>query len=716
MIDLSTIKHHPVIDEIAAVICNKTQNIDRGFYDVEVAYFLGKMAASMRVCLVTKDRGEIPVNIYALALATSGSGKGYSVAIMENEFLSGFKTRFMNETFPVISEDNLWKIAIERAARDGSDEQKEKEKLDREFKDAGALAFTFDSGTPAAVKQMRQKLLLANSGSINLQIDEIGSNLVGSTDILNVFLELYDQGIVKQKLTKNTKENVRSEELDGKTPTNMLLFGTPTKLLDGGQTEDHFYSFLETGYARRCLFGVGQKVGTGHGLTPDEIFKRLTDPANDAITQRWANHFSNLADPNRFGWKITVDDAVAIELIRYKVHCEKLANALPENEEILKSEISHRYYKCLKLAGAFAFIDESMELELDHLYQAMKLVEQSGDCFKNILRREKAYAKLARFLAGTGTEQTHADLHEQLPFYKSSITARNEMMSMAMAWGYKNHIIIKKTFSDGIEFFTGETLEETDLDRLTISHSNHMAFNYLNEHAPWSELHRLVTIKDYHWVNHHLKGGHRTAENVQPGFNLLVLDVDEGTPLAFAQELMADYTFMTYTTKRHQTEDYGDRFRLIMPINYRLMLDGDEYKEFMQNIVNWLPFKIDETANQRERKWLSNDQALIHYNDGAILDVLKFVPKTSKNEQFNKDFQSVANMDNLERWFAERMSSGNRNNTLLKFALALVDAGLTYIEIEGRVLNLNKQIQNPLTEDEIRNTVLITVAQKITTP
>ena len=156
-----------------------------------------------------------------------------------------------------------------------------------------------------------------------------------------------------------------------------------------------------------------------------------------------------------------------------------------------------------KLAGAFAFIDESMELELDHLYQAMKLVEQSGDCFKNILRREKAYAKLARYLAGTGTEQTHADMHEQLPFYKSSITARNEMMSMAMAWGYKNHIIIKKTFSDGIEFFTGETLEETDLDKLTISHSNHMAFNYLNEHAPFSELHRLVSIKDYHWVNHH---------------------------------------------------------------------------------------------------------------------------------------------------------------------------------------------------------------------
>lgn len=712
MIDFSTIKHHPAIDEIVAVICNKTQNVDRGFYDVEVAYFLGKMAASMRVNLVTKDRGEIPVNIYALALATSGSGKGYSVAIMENEFLAGFKTRFMNETFPVIAEDNLWKIAMERAVRDGGDEQKEKEKLDREFKDAGALAFTFDSGTPAAVKQMRQKLLLANCGSINLQIDEIGSNLVGSTDILNVFLELYDQGIVKQKLTKNTKENQRSEEIDGKTPTNMLLFGTPTKLLDGGQTEDHFYSFLETGYARRCLFGVGQKIGTGHTLTPDEIFQRLTDPSNDAIMQRWATHFTELASPDRFGWKITVDDAVAIELIRYKVHCEKLANSLPENEEILKSEISHRYYKCMKLAGAFAYIDESMEMEMDHLYQAMKLVEQSGDCFKNILRREKAYAKLARFLAGTGTEQTHADLHEQLPFYKSSVGARNEMMSMAMAWGYKNHIIIKKTFSDGIEFFTGETLQETDLARLTISYSNHMAFNYVNDHAPWSDLHKLVTMKDYHWTNHHFKGGHRTAENVQQGFNLLVLDVDGGTTLDFAHELLSEYTFMTYTTKRHTDEE--NRFRLIIPMNYRLALDSDEYKEFMQNVINWLPFKVDESANQRERKWLTNDAGTHHYNDGQILDVLKFVPKTSKNEAYTKDFQAVANMDNLERWFLERMSSGNRNNSLLKFALALVDAGTPYVEIEGRVLNLNKQIQNPLTEDEIRNTVLVTVAQKTT--
>ena len=254
-LDLSTVQHHPALEEIVDVLCSKTQELDRGFFRTEVAYFLGKMASMMRATVVTKDRGEIPVNIYALALATSGFGKGHSVSIVENEILNGFKKRFMEDTFPVLSEQNLWVIAGNRAARNGGDLNEEYEKAQKEFRMQGSYPFTFDSGTTPAVKQLRQKLLMSGAGAINLQIDEIGSNLVGQTEVLNTFLELYDQGMVKQKLTKISNENQRTEELDGKTPTNMLLFGTPAKLFDGAQTEGEFYSFLEIGYARRCLFG-----------------------------------------------------------------------------------------------------------------------------------------------------------------------------------------------------------------------------------------------------------------------------------------------------------------------------------------------------------------------------------------------------------------------------------------------------------------------------
>lgn len=711
MIDLTGISHHPAIEEIVEVLCNKTQNTDRGFFRVEMAYFLAKMASSMRATIVTKDRGEIPVNIYAIALATSGFGKGYSVNVVETEFLKGFKKRFMEDTFPIIAEKHLWEIANDRAARNGTDQQEEFEKVEGEFKRAGAIPFTFDSGTPPAVKQLRHKLMMGNCGAINLQIDEIGSNLMGSADVLTLFLELYDQGLVKQKLTKNTAENTRGEELDGKTPTNMLLFGTPSKLLDGGQTEDQFYDMLDTGYARRCLFGIGQHSRKAHNTqTPEEIYANLTQPSNSAAIDKWATKFHRLADASMYGWRMQVEDDVGIALLTYKIECEKAADQMADHEEIRKAEISHRYFRALKLAGAYAFVDESIEVEMEHLKQAILLVEESGAAFQSILNREKTYVKLAKYIADVGTEVTHADLLEALPFYKSGNAARNEMMTLATAWGYKKHIIIKKTFTDGIEFFKGETLKETDLNEMVISYSDHWAYNYICEKVPFDQLHVLTQTSGMHWANHHFKGGHRAEENVFVGFNMIVIDVDGGITLDTVHELMKEYKFMTYTTKRHSDEE--NRFRLIIPMNYYLELDSSEYREFMNTVMAWLPFKTDESANQRAKKWECFDGEY-HYNmEGELLDVLGFIPKTSKNEQFKQGFQAVESLDNLERWFAQRIASGNRNNQMIKYALALVDSGMDLMSVGKQVHAFNQKLNTPLDEEEIDNTILVTVSKR----
>ena len=712
-IDLSTVPHHPAVENIVDVLCNKTQNIDRGFFRAEVAYFLAKMASCMRATIVTKDRGEIPVNLYVLALATSGFGKGHSVNIVENEFLKGFKTRFMEDTFQVISEQNLLNIANTRAARNGTDQQEEFERAEKEFKQAGAFPFTFDSGTPPAVKQLRHKLLLSSAGSINFQVDEIGSNLLGVSDVLTLFLELFDQGLVKQKLTKNTAENTRTEELDGKTPTNALLFGTPSKLLDGAQTEDQFYSFLETGYARCCLFGFGQHQRAGENMSPEEVFRRLTEQSNVDTVNKWSNHFHNLADPAVFGWKMVVEDEVAIQLLSYKIDCEHMADQLAEHEDIKKAELSHRYFKALKLAGALAFVDQSVEIEMEHLLSAIKLVEESGVAFQTILNREKAYVKLAKYIATVGTEVTHADLHEALPFYKSSNSARNEMMTLATAWGYKKHIIIKKSFVDGIEFFKGETLKETDINEIIISYSNHWAYNYLEERVPFDQLHVLTQQEGMHWSNHHFRNQHRTEENVIAGFNAIVLDVDEGISLDTVQELMKDYKFLIYTTKRHQTEWYGDRFRMILPINYTLELDNEEYREFMKSIFAWLPFKTDESYQKREKKSETFSGGQYIYNmDGELFDALPFIPKTSRNEQHKSNFQKLESLDNLERWFAQRIAVGNRNDNMAKYAFALVDSGMSLIDVQNAVHSFNKKLNNPLSENEVDGTIMVSVAKR----
>lgn len=723
MFNLDGVEHHPVITDMVDVLCAKTQNTDRSFFACEVAFFISKIAANMRANIVTKDRGEVPVNCYALALATSGFGKGHSVSIIENDFMKMFKNRFMQDTLPVIAEQNFNKLANTRSARSGNDHQQEFDAIQAEYKRAGSFPFTFDSGTPPAVKQLREKLLLAQAGAINLQIDEIGSNLVGATDILTLFLELYDQGQVKQKLIKNTNDNQRGEELDGKSPTNMLLFGTPSKLFDGSQTEDQFYSMLETGYARRCLFGYGHHhTRAAETQTPAEIFARLTMPTNSATINKWANQFHKLADPAMWGWKMTVDDPVAIQLLSYKIHCEQVADDLPEHEEIRKSELNHRYFKALKLAGAFAFVDESTEVEMDHLMSAILLVEESGANFLTILSREKAYVKLAKYIAAVDEEVTHADLHEALPFYKAGNSARSEMMTLATAWGYKKNIIIKKSFVDGIEFFRGETLDETDLSKMVVSYSNHWAYNYMAEQVPFDQLHVLMRQPGYHWSNHAFKNEHRSEDNVIPGFNMIVLDVDGGVRLEAVHELLKEYKFLTYTTKRHTAENH--RFRLVMPINYHLELDSDEYKEFMNCVMTWLPFKIDEASNQRSKKWESfagilNEQmgeyeggSHFYNHEGELLDALDFIPKTSRNESFKQQSSKLESLDNLERWFAQRIATGSRNNNMIRFALALVDGGMSLLDVSNAVTAFNQKLNNPLSQSELDNTVMVTVAKR----
>lgn len=715
IIDLAGVTHHPAIVGMVDVLCNKTGNTDRGFFNVEAAYFLAKMASSMRATIVTNDRGEVPVNIYALALATSGYGKGHSVSIVEDSFLVQFKKRFMQDTMPVLADASLWRIANIRGAKAGTDPQEEYDSLCSEYKRAGAFPFTFDSGTTPAVKQLRHKLLLAECGSINLQIDEIGLNLIGATEVLTTFLELYDQGKVKQKLTKNTADNTRGEELDGKTPTNMLLFGTPSKLLDGGPTEELWWQFLETGYARRCLFGIGQQTQRAYlNQTPEEIYRHLTAPQNTSTISSLAAHFYKLADPDKFGWRMSVEEDVGIALIAYKSACEIEADKLADHEEIRKAELSHRYFKALKLAGAYAFVDESSEITMQHLNQAILLVEESGESFQSILNREKTYVKLAKYIATIGTEVTHADLLEALPFYKSGNAARNELMGLATAWGHKHHIVIKKTFENGIEFFRGETLKETNLDEIIISYSDNWAYEYTNETAPFHDLHLLTQSKGMHWANHHFKRGHRAEENTISGFNMITIDVDGGISLAACHELLKEYKFMTYTTKRHSETE--NRFRLMIPMNYELYLDTEEYREFMNNVMQWLPFETDESANQRCKKWESFDGGNYFINaDAPLLDVRDFIPRTAKNEAFQQGMKSIESLDNLERWFAARIGMGNRNNNMLRFAMVLVDSGADFSTVSNQVRAFNKKLSNPLSDEELNSTILVSVAKKLAT-
>ena len=706
--DFSNVEHNPCLEEITDLICRKTQNTDTGFFHVEVAYFLSKIAASMRAYIDSADRGQIPVNCYAICLAESGYSKGYSVNIMEDTILSGFKKEFCGRLFHVIADRNINARAEDIAIANQLEVEDVVQQLRDSYNRAGNYVFTFDSGTGPAVKQMRNKLLLSEIGAINVQVDEVGSNLLNSPEVIAIFLELYDQGKVKAKLIKNTNDNVRDLDIDGKTPANMLLFGTPVKLFDGDSTEDFFYSMLDTGYARRCLFGYGlnNNKKAYYSQTAEEIYDALVEPKNKEITDKWNSYFTSLAQESMYNFRIELQKREAIQLLEYRIECEKKADELSQYAEIQKAELNHRYFKALKLAGTYAFIERANVISSDHLMQAIKLVEESGENFLKILNREKSYMKLANYLASVNEELTHADLTEALPFYKS--TQRNELLSLATAWGYKHHILIKKTFSDGVEFMKGEALEETNLNNLIISYSDDFANGYISDYAPFDQLAtNLFKLDGMNWCNHHFKDGHRANIDALSTFNMVVLDVDGDISLNTAERLLKDYIYILYTTKRH-TEEIN-RFRVVLPIKYTLSFDLEDYKAFMNNILSWMPFKSDDAANQPSKKWLTNPNAEIRINStGSLLDPTKFIPNTFRNTSFLQDQKKINSFDNLERWFAKQIETGNRNNLLLKYALCLVDNGLELEAVENKVLGFNKKLKDKLPEEEIQNTILVT--------
>ena len=57
----------------------------------------------------------------------------------------------MSEEHKKQLEQQLWNIANTRKARNGTNQQEEFDKAEKEFKLAGAYPFTFDSGTSPAV-------------------------------------------------------------------------------------------------------------------------------------------------------------------------------------------------------------------------------------------------------------------------------------------------------------------------------------------------------------------------------------------------------------------------------------------------------------------------------------------------------------------------------------------------------------------------------------
>jgi hypothetical protein len=467
---------------------------------------------------------------------------------------------------------------------------------------------------------------------------------------------------------------------------------------------------LETGYARRCFFGFARHRKGAENQTPEELYRLYHDKGSSKYLITLKDRFTQLANPATFNQTLKMQKDVMLAWYEYRIYCNKVASKLSEYAEVRKAEIVHRYFKVAKLAAVYAYIDKSSYITMDHLHYAIAMAEQSGVALKGILNREKAHVKLCNYICTIDKELTQADLLDELPFYKGSEQIRRDMLTTAIAHGYKNGMYIKSEINDGIQFLSGKKVPETNLDKIKLAFSGQITEGYRNQEVPWDKIHRLIEQKGYHWCNHFLREGYRDEEHVHGDANLVVLDVENSVDIDTAKLLLKDYTWLLHTTKSHTPDAH--RYRIIMPMSHHFELSKLDYRDFMKNIYDWLPFEVDRATHDRCRKWLTWNGKYC-YNKGQLLDTLQFIPKTKKADDRKQTLAGQTNLTALERWSLNQAGEGNRNHTLARYAFTLTELGHSFDQIRSQVMDMNQKLDDPLDDAEIHSTILTTVSKRI---
>ena len=89
--DYSSFTYNPLVESIVEILRTKTQNSNPTFFRLQANYFLSLVPSMLDIKVDTPITGEVPINMFAVSVANSGSGKGFSTNLLEEQILSDFE-------------------------------------------------------------------------------------------------------------------------------------------------------------------------------------------------------------------------------------------------------------------------------------------------------------------------------------------------------------------------------------------------------------------------------------------------------------------------------------------------------------------------------------------------------------------------------------------------------------------------------------------------
>lgn len=410
------------------------------------------------------------------------------------------------------------------------------------------------------------------------------------------------------------------------------------------------------------------------------------------------------------GKSIPLSNEASVYYEEYEAQCKLNSEQCGKFEIYNQVCMQNKHWIALKISGLLAMLDLSNTVELSHYLQAVKIVDDSYSYMQQLTKREEKYELIVEWLTETGNSESEYTLTQSLPFYKE-VKNKKSFWDLAKGYAYENNITLMIEDKRNITFYQAKAKKKTNLEEpLLFSYSMDIARDYYsNDSITWKDFHKVMQKDGVCYSAHTFKDGHRNNDNAIEGFELLMLDVDSGTPLDIARLLLDNYTYLIATTKSHNKEKKGvvcDRYRIILPMKNRLELSKEQYTKFMTNLMEDMPIELDPACKDAARFYYGASGEY-WYNEGELFDADKYIPNTQEEEQYIKQGKTLAkgNISGISQYIIRNESNG-RNSSLIKLALLLARNGYRENELKEEILRVNKQFNNPLSESELERTIL----------
>ena len=571
-------------------------------------------------------------------------------------------------------------------------------------------------GTSEGLFYVAQSQSASDFGSLNLQTDEFGESITSSSALLSKLKELYDTSF-KAKIVKGDIATEMKADISN-VICNFIGLGSRKSIT--AESEKELKRITSSGMFRRTfIIDSKEPVEKNKLETNIKQLEEYIDALNENFKADYlarknlANYIERFFEYEK-GYEEYLDE-IDDDLIQ-KARDNTLDEFSQYNTGALEMVID--------LSHIIAFLEWDVEVKVSHLKKAYDFMTRTRNSVEDTFKTVHPY-KLMYDLLNLKKNMTISEMAEYEHTIPISKTKVADNIALLEELCYRNDEVL--IHNEGkVTRYMIEPLPLNKLDKLIVSITDQEGpwiTNFQPLELNWDQLKKLCTSsKAKSFCTAHFSpsatapDGHRQAPNYIEGANIIAFDIDEKTTIKETQELLSEYKYIIYTSKRHNTEEfnYRDRFRILLPTKNKFYVTPDQYKQLYINIEEFLGLKNNDIQTRNtSRLWFSNPNGTIYENDGELLDVTFLLPNTDKSEIYMPKIDQVNyEMETGElskreagfiKYFITNTTQGNRNGNVFNAAKFYQDLGSD--NIEGKVIRLNSLLTEPLPDHEI-NTIL----------